>query len=444
MIQKPIVINDMDSPILNTRLQYIEEGTEKNGKNGICFTKYITEKERLKKLELNKNEEKQWHSQPNKIEKIIEEKILLGLVQQPQMRFKPRTDTERIIDTLNEKNLISSKERKILAKQLKNIGVGVPFKITSESLANPMLKNTILGKNLHNPNVMFKVDPENLSESERQKRLEEINKISEIRKKCIIETRNKAKINEKNTNKAARNILKSFHVKSKFKALSSVICNSNLVIPQVYISTINENIDNYRVKDEIVSNIKQKKKEKILKLAKQLEIHKRDSSSDSDVACPKSQIDFYKEEKDEVDFKLNYNPLIKFEENVVDYTKLRKAKHIFNQNTDEENKKESNFKNVIKKLITNKGKKNNNFKNENNDDKKEEEKVVIENETINKKDKYTMAKKVLIKCNYYHKKNKNNDVRHEARKGKMMCTNGMSVKDFEREYGLEFVGHKGR
>ena len=150
MIHKPIVISDQISPIENPRQRYMEEEVSKNkGKKAFVFSSYMTEKERL---EIYEKEKKRNEDINRKLiyghnKNFIDEKILLGLVQQPQLRFKPRSDLERLIDSLSKNNNISNNEKKILFNQMKQMNIGVPFTITSDALNNPLLKNSIQGKN---------------------------------------------------------------------------------------------------------------------------------------------------------------------------------------------------------------------------------------------------------------------------------------------------------
>lgn len=456
MIYKPITINDVSSPIENTRKSFLDEENQKiKGKKGFVFSNYITERERLQELMKEKSHERQVSNQPG-VRNNIDEKILLGLVQQPQMRYKPRTDIERIIDTLASNNLIFGQERKILNNQLKNMNIGVPFLITAESLSNPLLRNTIQGKNAYintgdidNTRSFEKyqdtmtLQNNNLATDVSKNKSSASNDFFTVKKNAILEAREKAK--KRTNNKDAKKILKHLHVKTYFKASTSLIFDKNLNIPPQYQNII-QSYNNLKSSGMVNGNIKTYAKN----IAKQKQITDLIKPQyKEDMFFPASQNNFYKQDNQEVDFKLNYNPLIKFEENMVDYTKLRKAKHIFmkDENAEEGEKKVSKYPGLVKRLIKNKVKKGASFKmfntNEINagDDptKKEEEKVVIDKETINKDEMDKIAKRILYKCNYFHKKNKNNDTRHEKRKGKTMITNGMTVKEFEREYGLEFV-----
>lgn len=463
MIDKPIYINDLGSPVENTRKAFLEEENSKiKGKKGFVFSSYITEKERLSAMEFERMKEQQRVIRLTAKKHNIDEKILLGLIQQPQMRYKPRTDIERIVDTLSANNLILGSERKVLNKQLKTMNIGVPFKITAESLSNPYLRQNIQGKNpllnLNTTTAAYAANLESYLDTlvlqgkgniPSDKKLSSTNlhtDFASVKKQSILETRERAK--KRFNNKDAKKILKHLHQKTHFKASTSLIFDKNLNIPNEYQSIIQQfnnakSQGNISPKTSIYEYSEQlKKKKQVSDLIK--------PQYKEDMFFPVSQNNFYKQDNDEVDFKLNYNPLIKFEENVVDYNKLRKAKNIFTKEENEEDgeKKASKYPNLVKRLIKNsKAKRGKSFKLYNTNDtnidemKKEDDKVIIDKETINKNETDKIAMKILYKCNYFHKKNKNNDVIHEARKGKTMVTNGMSVKEFEKEYGLEFINY---
>lgn len=49
-----------------------------------------------------------------------------------------------------------------------------------------------------------------------------------------------------------------------------------------------------------------------------------------------------------------------------------------------------------------------------------------------------IAHKMLQKCNVYHHKNKNNNSFIKSKQGKLMFTNGMTIKEFEAKYNFGF------
>lgn len=61
---------------------------------------------------------------------------------------------------------------------------------------------------------------------------------------------------------------------------------------------------------------------------------------------------------------------------------------------------------------------------------KDDEKIKIENEYIPKDDINLIAEKILRSCNFYHKKNKNNDICLKRDNGKLMQTMGLTISEF--------------
>ena len=76
----------------------------------------------------------------------------------------------------------------------------------------------------------------------------------------------------------------------------------------------------------------------------------------------------------------------------------------------------------------------NNIKNDNQfEDLKKEENIIIDGKSYNKNDTYKIADKLLKKCNW-----NSNKVNYDSNfgKGKLMFTNGMTLKEFEEKYNL--------
>lgn len=424
MIDKPVFINNLQPQVVNTRADYFEENSNKILANkGFIYSKYITEKERLRQMNDFKKEQEEkemkikQENENNKNKLTIEDKVLIGLIKQPQLRFKPRTHLERIVDGLSIDNKMTSIEKRIVTKQIKSLKGDNPFS-----------------------NKVYLITPDNLN----------------LFKKETAGTslkRGKLRVD----NHDAKKILRYLHNKTYFKGVSSICninrskfnmnmnINTNSNIPNS-VSTINSPNNNNASNKS--NNIKKKLIEQGFSSKNQIK---------EDIFFPSSQNDFYKNKnEDETEFKLNYNPLVKFEENVVDYNKLRRAKYLYTRdvnkenddhNETKENGNASRYPSLIKKLVKSRYKNKYNqptYKSVdyNEDIKKDEEKVVIDSETINKDDLDKIALRILKKCNYSQKKNKNNNIIHESRTGKTCITNGLSVKDFEKEKGLDYFYFK--
>lgn len=129
MATTPIVISDYISPVENTRSQLITEEREKiKGKHGFIFNSFKTERQRLQEYLKNREIERNtsiinnFNLEMLKTEEanLVKNPIKQPSFLQPSMRFKPRTDLERIYDEI-EKNRVGIMDRSILKKQLSKL-----------------------------------------------------------------------------------------------------------------------------------------------------------------------------------------------------------------------------------------------------------------------------------------------------------------------------------
>ena len=130
----------------------------------------------------------------------------------------------------------------------------------------------------------------------------------------------------------------------------------------------------------------------------------------------------------------------------VDFDILRKVKAIAFSKDDgfAERKRHGvkfDFKN--KKFINNLNKENTDNKddkqNDNNKANEKDdlvEKITIGSNTYNRTDLDKISKQALLRCNYFHDKNKNNNRSTKPGQGKMAMTQGMTISEFEDKYGF--------
>ena len=165
---------------------------------------------------------------PDKLKYILKNDVIL----QPQMRFKPRTELERVYDALNGR-YFRGDERGILNRQLKNIGLFSYEKkkdvIRKVSLLNGKEEN--LDSNdeededdeLLNNKRSYQIKPQNL--------VQEVKKEDKVKKhiygdgKVYFIPKNfeyKPWIRNKNLNSEAERILKEFHIKTHFKGAEEI------------------------------------------------------------------------------------------------------------------------------------------------------------------------------------------------------------------------------
>lgn len=118
MVKKPFKLKKEEKTIETCRRSYHEENlTKVLGRRGFVFTDFMTERQRIERLEGLKKAE----------DRILVDKKLSQsnepLIKQPNMRFKPRLDMERIIEAVNEFNFGAINKNK-LEKQLESLHIG--------------------------------------------------------------------------------------------------------------------------------------------------------------------------------------------------------------------------------------------------------------------------------------------------------------------------------
>lgn len=410
MINHPIVVTDYSSKIENPRLMHLSEKNKTN--RGFVYSSFVTDKERVRRYLTSREQQKKLEERiatqsPTRTQSNLDDKIRSNILQ-PYMRFRPRTDLERIIDVLNDRNKLRGNiSKNILYNQLKKIELGFAKDVKSASVD---------GKS---PDKRFSTF---INQRSPRKNLGQ----SPGKRSPPVELR---RVHADNS--AAKNILKDLYYHTHFKGAAS-LTNQKPDKDAVYDSTTSQKLKKSRMKSTVQKRDPIKHKEK------------------EDVFLQITQSEFNKESEPVYsNFSLNYNPIIQSEERKVDYKALRQIKKMLNKGDEatggqiiediRENRDDSpqaNYKKLIKKIK--KSVKINDKKYDQADEvKKEEEKVVIDSEAINKNELNTIALKVLKKCNYFHKKSPNNSNSLKSGRGKTMITNGMSIVDFETKYRLK-------
>ena len=83
---------------------------------------------------------------------------------------------------------------------------------------------------------------------------------------------------------------------------------------------------------------------------------------------------------------------------------------------------------------------NNSFSNDGNEDytmKKQEEKIKVNGIEYRKNDLENLSKAIMESCNYTKKKYRDSDnIYSHSGNGKLMFTNGLTVKEFEQKYHI--------
>jgi hypothetical protein len=233
MVASPIQVKDYLNPIENTRKEFLQEEDQKiQGRRGIVLKGFKTEKERIKdhlrnvhqlyldtthnktkdnillndnisrletnnSLSLNKSKDHD-RNKVNFISSYDGVKIL-----QPEMRYKPRTDLERIYDEIS-KNSVGRINRHVIDKQLKELDLIVTKKTKDENEEEHLE---------YKPEYMLmtkisKVDPtRDFSIDERDQSAKKDKKVEDKRKKMNVE---------------AKNIMSELHNKTHFKGATEI------------------------------------------------------------------------------------------------------------------------------------------------------------------------------------------------------------------------------
>ena len=139
LVKKPIFIEDVDMP--DNKFYNSNDKRYRNqsaSPQKFIFNRFLTDKERIKQLELNKKEELQKMSKY----KTLSEERKGRKYEQPTMRFKHRTQLERIVDQLNHYNY-NEQHNFILKKQINRLHKNT-VKIPKTLVIDPAIPSKLL------------------------------------------------------------------------------------------------------------------------------------------------------------------------------------------------------------------------------------------------------------------------------------------------------------
>ena len=368
-----------------------------------------TRKEELEKYchkeksELNNTENINIHNNNmEKIESIEDDNIEnKNFYLQPIMKFAPRTEFERIYDTLNSYEY-GRIDKNLIKEQLKTLGF-----LTVQNYNNMNYQNeySLLKEK-------FKVSPQTLSYLKREKkRLEKEPKTPEIQnlitnitdiikinkeikhdqetpKIPIIKKEKQKKLNiaQKKiiNNYLAKNILGEYQQKTHFKALLN--CTLNLEKNNKNKSLSENNRNNKMVSYNLYNN-------------KNINLRNNSSNKIVQKTCVKPFHNKKKYPEEDMEY---LKKLCNMTHN--EYFRHRNQSHISNDEGEEEQNKFLKHENII----------------------------LINGVAYNKKDLPKISKVILKECNYI----KNSFNNEKAGAGKTMITRGLSVNEFTQKYGL--------
>ncbi len=340
------------------------------------------------------------------------------IILQPHLRFKARTDLERVYDALDGR-IFKDSEKNVLERQLKNIGL-YSFEKPKDILRKVTLLN---GKN--NISKIDDAEEEDVNEnnnemSKRGYKIKQNPLIHEEKKEV------KAKNNiygsgnvyyipkhfeykpwrrRLDLNSEAERILSEYHVKTHFKAAEEIAENKMI--------TKKSDMDKIIEKNK---KIEEQKKRKADPFNFENQHFKENDNNEEYIPYDKNENPFT-EKKNELYDKSTLNALSKiaFKENIDDPKKEEKTEYSIRKESYNENEPKINKKHLV-----------------------DEHNVLIDGELYYKDTQFDIiANKVLSNCNIYKKKNEQSISYLKKGEGKLMITHGLSVNEFEKKYNFE-------
>ncbi len=454
MAENPIIIKKDKSKYITTReALYADTSNKILDKKGFIFSKYKTDKERIKDY-LEQRKEKLYHRKQNN--DLNKDKKFI----QPLMRFKARTDIERVEEVLKDRDVLEI-EKNTPLNQINKITTAHSDYSSSDEDTQTQKKYRFY---VNNSDKNIKKKKNTFDDEEEKKRIMH-NKILESRKNMMkkrkfyitlglnkrLENQNKAKflrgdLHNKTHFKAMENLTmfktstmnhnlfkiwskedinQQKNIKENKDNFYSTITNGfhirNLTqthfgyFPKLKNKSTNEDYENKIMQQAIIpinklsnQNTNQGQGFNLLgnkKILQDLEITKEIANSNPLL------------------FNMNFNS-IKADTNAINVSNdqlnnLKRLAFVSNVNDDVSSDSESEYKT--------------NYRNETYEEFKKDENVVIDGQEFKKTETDKIAVKVLKKCNWnetFKKYNTNID------KGKLMFTGGLTLNQFEKKYGI--------
>lgn len=477
MAEKPIILKKNINKNMTTREElYISSSNKILDKKGFLFKSYKSDKERINELIKNKEILDKFLDENKKKNREFIKKFKNIYYIQPSMHFKKRTGLEKIYDLFKKKHHLNN-EQKILYDQLIKMGFIHSNFVKYENDDN-YENNVQLGIGnssnsiFNNKNKYYNFKYDSLSYEGKYKKFLH-DKIMNERKNMIIERKLLLNVGNriKNIDKEKENQLDNEEFeKLYFKATENLTIFKSTSINHKIFKTWSmedlvkqENINELKEKFyKTVSSKSPKPKKTKYKIQKGIlgiksikindtennnnlfEIRNNNSQfnltkynefekikSDFNLLNEETILNNFEMKKEIVNinpllFKLNYNNIkndincnnnnINIKGSFFSLDKLKNLKKIAFENVDENNTTKS--KDGLDSYYGN-------FK--------KGENIIIDGKYYKKKDIDKIAEKILKKCNYNHKivNYKNIDG-----KGKLMFTNGLTVKEFGIKYGI--------
>jgi hypothetical protein len=326
------------------------------------------------------------------------------------MRFKPRTDLERVFDTLNESPLYHSLDKEILQRHLRKLSNSLTVKVKPKNkveieenkpdeIADHELKDNDPYHQVYKHYIKNK-KPQKQKDDNNIKNLKKISYIHNIHRSNAMFHQRFNPERRMILNDEAKEVLSDLHQKTHFKATVEIAEKDMELSHRNYLRKMNV-ISPTINRDNVIKEI---------------------------------QKDYFKEQKlleekdkqffdDNKKYAKNYNPFTIHEqkpsldnESKQVLTELIQSSHCENE---QDQANINKYVNINDKVINSK------------------DCVKIHGKEYSKE--YQMdviAKFVLNNCNVYHDKSRYNNTRLKSKNGKLMITNGLTVNDFQKKYKI--------
>ena len=455
MVKNPLIIKEHVCPIESTRKQFMEENSQNiKGSKKFSFKKYLTEKERLKQYYAQRKhliemyEDKGKMNDAKKIPEKKRRRTRTVIYQQPRMRFKPRTEFERIVDTINDYNY-GKVNNDLIKKQLKNMELALMKKKLLKEKRNELSDSQSDSDNSSYDNANVKGNKHETS-TERTS----LNQS----KQSFYKSKGSSRILVDNS--VAKKLMEEYHYKTHFKAAAQLADKySDDIVKQ-------KRDELYKTKSCLVNNVNNSKHNRrthsCIKLRNKTfykDVASKDMSkqmSDSVLTQFASKFPLREENFDLVQanpllYNLNFHSFksssdLSNQQQSSEYSMEEKLNYLknlsFNYSVNEEeivSKKKVTFAENIDKKKEKAAKKLHSLISTEDDDNmhidfNKDDKIWVNDEAISLGQMDLIALKILRNCNYFHKKNNNNNTSLKKGDGKLMITSGMSVNEFTKKY----------
>ena len=449
MADKPVILRESIKPFTTTREELLfEESNKILFHKGFIFNLYQTDRERLNTYINEKEKEKDYENKMISYESKNNNDNITTKITQPQMRFKPRTDLERIYHILSNyrPSKVGKKSKKIIENQLNDL-----LKIKLKKITNKS-ENMIFHDD-EQKSIEQLIQDIGIDKEKKKGVFEEISKNLKLSKKKRVDNSNAKILHSDLYNKTYFNAVENYTIFKNTCFLPKKINKtyhdrSNTDTSKNFNININDNFENYKT-------------EKFLKQRKKI-IKKRNINNDNlesnsyskniiNISSPNELVNLLcnskenaKEENlmkslDNVDLfiqglKATKSKLTKKEQYNFDIVKSlafnKKKKNLPILNEDNKTYHNSNLNDKDNDSSSNEGYEDYAFK-------KQEEKIKVNGIEYKKNDLEHLSKAIMESCNVSKKKYRDSDSEYShSGNGKLMFTNGLTLKEFEKKYHI--------